>query len=232
LNSSYTDVITGNSDSFKNNLGSFLKELDDHIRELDSIYYSYSFLKNNLFSLDRNKLFLKKEELRLALYNRSLCFNIELVSRLPQDMVLNIKEYIGISYLEDLRKYSVSMRYFPNKKNDLLDMLRTWRKKDLRNYMRKIFLHYSFHYKDIRSLDSTLYVMPVLSYMKKNDIINVILTGTYKGTFYELHRDVWFLTRFLKERRICSLIARRNGVVVNISESSDSIISDSSSSSD
>jgi hypothetical protein len=183
-------------------LSSYLENLDNHIRELDGFYYSYSFLKNNLMFLEMKREKMRKEILGLALYKRTLDFDINCVSGLSNDVFLLIKEFVGNNYLEGLRKSSISLHYFSYTKVDLTDLLRTWRKKDLRNYMKKVYLHYSFRLRDIRSMDTKLYVFPVTNSSKKDNLIRIILCGSYKGSFYELHRDVWFLTRILKDKRL------------------------------
>jgi len=133
------------------------------------------------------------------LYERTLAFDITDLDYLPEDVVnYEILEFLGDDYIEIVRRRCIAKKHFAVAREKLSNLLWTWTIKDLRAYDKHLFMKYSIYVDRIdlfnfRQSKSTI---------KKGDLINHMLSGMYKCTFYNFQRDVYCLTHILAEKRI------------------------------
>jgi len=140
------------------------------------------------------------------LQERTLAFDITDLDYLPEDVVnYEILEFIGGDYMEIVRRRCISKKHFAVAREKLSELLWTWTIKDLRAYEKHLFMKYSI-YAD--RLDLFKYRQNK-STIKKGDLIDHMLSGVYKCSFYNFQRDVYCLTRILAEKRREKRMGRR-----------------------
>jgi hypothetical protein len=114
------------------------------------------------------------------------------ISMLPTELLCIISSFIGDDLLESVRRKCIADRFFPNARDDATAMLKLWRKVDLLYYSQQVFLRYNINFERNRwrriSIPKTA---------KKKALIENILAGKFKLSFYEFLRDVFILTRIL-----------------------------------
>ena len=118
------------------------------------------------------------------------------VSMLPTELIRIISSYVGDDVLESVRRKSIMDRFFPTARDDVMTLLKQWRKADLINYYHQVFLRYRINFERNRWRR-----IPVFKTSKKDVLIENILDGNFKLTFYDFLRDVFILSRILNSRR-------------------------------
>ena len=118
------------------------------------------------------------------------------VSMLPTELIRIISYYVGEDVLESVRQISIMNRFFPTARDDVMALLKQWRNVDLTNYYCQVFLRYRMNFERNRYRR-----ISVTKSTKKDVLIENILDGNFKLTFYEFLRDVFILSRILNSRR-------------------------------
>ena len=118
------------------------------------------------------------------------------ISALPTELLRIISSFIGDDVLESVRRKCIMDRFFPNARDDATAMLKLWRKVDLFHYSQQVFLRYHINFE--RNRWRRIYISKAA---KKEVLIENILSGKFKLTFYDFLRDVFILTRILNSRR-------------------------------
>jgi len=118
------------------------------------------------------------------------------VSMLPTELICIISSYVGEDVLKSVREISIMNRFFPTARDDVVALLKQWRKVDLTNYSYQVFLRYRVNFERNRYRR-----ISVTKSTKKEVLIENILDGNFKLTFYEFLRDVFILSRILNSRR-------------------------------
>lgn len=121
---------------------------------------------------------------------------VDMMSILPEVLVDHIYSFIGNDTLENVRKKCVMDRYFPDGRDDVFKLLKTWRNKDLTHFSKQVFLCYdfNFHHKQWKRVD-------IRKSSNKTALIEHILRCQFSLTFYEFLRDVFILSKILHDRR-------------------------------
>jgi beta-lactamase class D len=179
--------------------------------------------KLNYYETEANKDLLNKLQNINNLYIRTLEFNIETIKNIPDDVLDIIRAYIGEAFIEHVRQYNITEKYFqienanteqdissseinrnlyPNPsyhiKYNIEELLKKWRIVDLQSYAKQTFIRYDIDNNQSfrwrrRSLRTTI---------SKTEAIRFILRGTHKHSFYEFQRDIIILSRILSENKI------------------------------
>ena len=139
-------------------------------------------------------------------FERTLAFDMtDLDYHLPEDVVnYEILEFIGVDYIEKVLQRCVSKKHFAIARARLSELLWTWTMKDLRAYEKHVFMKYS-----ISANNFDLFTFHRnKSTIKKGELIEYLLSGPYKCSFYNFQRDVFCLTRILADKRRDKRIAR------------------------
>ena len=118
------------------------------------------------------------------------------ISMLPTELLRIISSFIGDDLLESVRRKCIMDRFFPNARDDATAMLKLWRKVDLFHYSQQVFLRYHINLE--RNRWRRIYISKTA---KKEVLIDHIIEGKFKLTFYDFLRDVFILTRILNSRR-------------------------------
>jgi len=183
--------------------------------------------KLNYYETEANKHLFNKLQNTNNLYIRTLQFNIETIKNIPDDVLDIIRAYIGENFIEHVRQYNITEKYFqientntntntqldissseintnsfPNPsyhiKNNIEELLKKWRIVDLQSYAKQTFIRY-----DIDNNPSFRWRRRSLrTTISKTEAIRFILRGTHKHSFYEFQRDIIILSRILSENKI------------------------------
>lgn len=166
--------------------------------------------KLNYYETEANKELFNKLQNTNNLYIRTLQFNIETIKNIPDEVLDIIRAYIGEAFIEHVRQYNITEKYFQIEntnpslnpsyhiKYNIEELLKKWRIVDLQSYAKQTFIRYdidnnqSFRWRR-RSLRTTI---------SKTEAIRFILRGTHKHSFYEFQRDIIILSRILSENKI------------------------------
>jgi hypothetical protein len=179
--------------------------VNDEIRFLEAKIKCLKKMKEEYFIYDtlcidlvKNEIFLKKHNLRYNLYIKTVKFDTDKVDNLPSDIINIIMEYIGKDYLNKIRQRCIHKKYFPNGREDMRTILKSWKKDDLYNYGQQTFLKYNintdcntFRYKTVWIVRS----------WTKDKMIDHITRNTMIYSFPDFQKDVYLITNILKERR-------------------------------
>jgi len=133
---------------------------------------------------------------RFALREPANAAGASFLLRLPDDLLRHIASFIGEDRLESVRRKCIMDRYFPNPRDDLVACLKKWRNCDLTHYSGQVFLRYRINFDRFRWRRT-----PLWKTGKKDDLIDNLLEGKQKLSFYEFLRDIFILTRILTSRR-------------------------------
>jgi len=173
----------------------FLENKMKYLKQMKEEYMIYDTLCINLV---KTEIFLKKHNLRYNLYLKTVKFDTDKVNNIPSDIINIIKEYIGEDYLNKIRGRCIYKKYFPNGREDMRTILKSWKKEDLYNYGQQTFLKYNistdcytFRYKTVWIVHS----------WTKDKMIDHITRNTMIYTFPDFQRDVYLITNILKEKR-------------------------------
>ena len=201
---------------------SFPIEIENGDREID-VNNILCRLQNNIDALTAQKIMYKSLHTKYTImadcnrlkeralmmkrfFERTLAFDMtDLDYHLPEDVVnYEILEFIGVDYIEKVRQRCVSKKHFAIARARLSELLWTWTMKDLRAYEKHVFMKYSISADRLdlfkfRKNKSTI---------KKGALIDYLLSGPYKCSFYNFQRDVFCLTRILAEKRREKRMAR------------------------
>jgi hypothetical protein len=120
----------------------------------------------------------------------------DIVSRLPYELIDVIRSYVGEDYLESVRQTCIMERYFISGRDDVMVLLKKWRNIDLLKFSEQVFLKYTFNIERNQWRRKT-----IRKSSKKVDIIENIIEGKFKLTFYDFLRDVFIVTKILNCRK-------------------------------
>ena len=173
----------------------FLENKIKCLKKIKEEYLSYDTL---CIDLVKNEILLKHNHIKYNLYMKTVIFNAYKVKNLPSDIVNVIREYIGEDYLIKIKQRCMNKKYFPNGREDMKTILKTWKKEDLYNYGQQTFLRYNinteyylFRYRKVWIVRS----------WTKDKMIDYITRNTMICTFPDFQRDVYLITNILKEKR-------------------------------
>lgn len=183
----------------QDNINDMIYHLQNNISELTAQRTAYKELhaKYNIIADCTQR---KESALTMKrLQERTLAFDMtDLDYHLPEDVVnYEILEFIGVDYMEMVRRRCIARKHFAVAREKLSELLWTWTVKDLRAYEKHLFMKYSI-YAD--RLDLFKFRQNKSS-IKKGDLIDHMLSGMYKCSFYNFQRDVYCLTHILAEKR-------------------------------
>lgn len=217
ITNDFKDIFTNTNTA--NKIHCYVDELQTNIDNMSRLQCYYSDLADvkkryDIVSEKRNR-----EQLVYDLCVKSLKFKCGRLDRLPEDVISHIRGFIGEEVLSGVRKRCISRRYFMNAKEDLKSLLKTWKVKHLLQYMNHTYLLYDVRPNDI--LNGRSYKLHIKRSSSKSALIDYILKGIYKSSFYELQRDVYIISSILKSSRSSSRKPRqRKPTIINETESS------------
>jgi hypothetical protein len=164
---------------------------------LSELKSSLSFFRSNKKKLNELQKKERKYKLMHDLYLNSLNFNCEKCNYLPEDIVRILQEYIGEDTLHMVRKTCISKKYFSNPKVQFRSLFTSWNIKHLKLYCKHVFLKYQIHLNNDRKFQRNR----LFSSFNKNEIIDYILQGIYKFSFYNFLRDIHIITGILRQNK-------------------------------
>ena len=194
ITNNFKDIFTNTNTA--NKIDCYVSELQSNIDNMSKLQCYYSDLsdvknRHDIVSEKRDK-----EQLVFDLCVKTLKFKSNRLDRLPGDIISHIRGFIGEEFLSDVRKRCISRIYFPNGKEDLKLLLNGWKVKHLLKYMSHSYLLYDVRPNDI--LNGRSYKLRIKRNSNKSTLIDYILKGVYKSSFYELQRDVYIISSILK----------------------------------
>jgi len=180
-------------------------------------------LRKNMEQLNRQMQYLlttKQNSVRVELDKKqcrnTLLFNLEKVKQKLNSDVLNIIcEFVGETFIENIRRIGIQRKYFPLTHFDLQTMLLKWKKNDLQKFEKNyLYLRYDLsnvNREIIYSYDDDDYFMyfnetRIYGYFvsakqrgnikkqTKNTIVDRILNRDNIENYYPFQRNVWLLT--------------------------------------
>jgi hypothetical protein len=177
-------------------LGKCLRELDTIMTANDAAFVSYQTHYDNQF--ERNVLLAKLESnrLQLRLHNRGFALDYNSLETLPEDMVGEIREFIGEEFLSHIRHRSIQTRYFPGRKDDIIASLMSWRMRELKMFATHLYLNFK-----ISLDDNDIYTLCRTKGTNKRDFIQWIVDRRNQILFFPFVRDVAIITRALRTKR-------------------------------
>lgn len=139
---------------------------------------------------------LEKANLERRLRDRAIAFDMTWLVELPEDVVnYVILEFLGDDFIEQIRRRSVAKNHFRVARTQLSDLLWKWNKRDLLRFEKqRVFLRYSIDNYGFSQNETRRTV-------SKTDLIERMLEGRYKCSFYPFQRDVFILTSLIAERK-------------------------------
>ena len=164
---------------------------------LSQLKSSLSFFRSNKKKINELQKKEKKYKLMHDLYLNSLNFNCDKCKYLPEDIERILKEYIGEDTLHMVRKTCISKKYFSNPKVQLCSLFASWNMKHLKLYCKHVFLKYQIYLNNDRKFQRNR----LFSSLNKNEIIDYILHGIYKSSFYNFLRDIHIITGVLRQNK-------------------------------
>jgi hypothetical protein len=197
ITNDFKDIFTNMDTS--NKIDCYVDELQKNIDSIQKLQCYYSDLADVKKRYDIVSEKRDKEQLVYDLCVKSLKFKCNRVDKLPEDVISHIRGFIGEEVLSGVRKRCISRRYFMNAKEDLKSLLNTWKVKHLLQYMNHTYLLYDVRPNDI--LNGRSYKLHIKRSSSKSALIDYILKGIYKSSFYELQRDVYIISSILKSSR-------------------------------
>jgi hypothetical protein len=197
ITNDFKDIFTNANTA--NKIDCFVSELQTNIDNMTRLQCYYSDLADVKKRYDIVSEKRDKEQLVYDLCVKTLKFKCSRVDRLPGDIISHIRGFIGEEFLSDVRKRCISRLYFPNGKEDLKPLLNTWKVKHLLKYMSHSYLLYDVRPNDI--LNGRSYKLHIKRSSNKSTLIDYILKGVYKSSFYELQRDIYIISSILKTSR-------------------------------
>lgn len=221
ITNDFKDIFTNTNTS--NKIDCYVKELQtniDSIYKLQCYYSDLSDVKKRYDIVSKKR---DREQLVYDLCVKSLKFKCNRVDKLPEDVISHIRGFIGEEFLSGVRKRCISRRYFMNSKEDLKSLLNTWKVKHLLQYMNHAYLLYDVRPNDI--LNGRSYKLHIKRSSSKSMLIDYILKGIYKSSFYELQRDVYIISSILKSSRSSRKPRQRKPTIV-IEPGSSSVLQD------
>ena len=193
--SSNTDTSSENSSTTINN---YIRNIKKSTLILSQLKSSLSFFRSTKKKINELQKKEKKYKLMHDLYLNSLKFNCDKCNYLPEDIVRILQEYIGEDTLHMVRKTCISKKYFSNSKVQLRSLFASWNMKHLKLYCKHVFLKYQIYLNNDRKYERNR----IFSSFNKNEIIDYILFGIYKSSFYNFLRDVHIITGILRQNKI------------------------------
>jgi len=216
ITNDFKDIFTNTNTA--NKIDCYVDELQTNIDNMSRLQCYYSDLADVKKRYDIVSEKRDREQLVYDLCVKSLKFKCGRVDRLPEDILSHIRGFIGEEVLSGVRKRCISRIYFPNGKEDLKSLLNTWKVKHLLQYMSHSYLLYDVRPNDI--LNGRSYKLHIKRSSNKSTLIDYILKGIYKSSFYELQRDVYIITSILKSSRTSRKPRQRKPTIINETESS------------
>jgi hypothetical protein len=197
ITNDFKDIFT--NENTVNKIHCYVDELQQNIDNMHRLQCYYSDLSDVKKRYDIISEKRDKEQLVFDLCLKTLKFKCNRVEKLPGDIISHIQGFIGDEFLSNVRKRCISRIYFPNGKEDLKMLLNGWKVKQLLKYMGHSYLLYDVRPNDI--LNGRSYKLHIKRSSAKSTLIDYILKGVYKSTFYELQRDVYIISSILKSSR-------------------------------
>ena len=184
-----------------------ISQTDDEIRRLEKriktltktrdIYVKFDI---TIFEIIKQNALLKSYHIKYRLYLKTIKLDINKIKVLPQDILNNIIEYIGSDHLTNVQNHCIYKKHFPGGPENMRTILKSWKKKHLLQYEKQVFLRYNMYLNYIPySFTRTRQLMSIT----KDRIIENITRNNKIFTFHEFHRDVYFLTKLLNEKKPC-----------------------------
>ena len=175
-----------------------IRFLENKIKCLKKMKEEYMIYDTLCIDLVKNEIFLKKHNLRYNLYLKTVNFDTTNVNNLPEDVINIIQEYIGVDHLTKIRQRCMSKKYFPNGREDMRTILKSWKKEDLYNYGQHTFLKYNINTDNRHYRFRKVWIVRSWT---KDKMIDHITRNTMTYNFPEFQRDVYLITKILKEKR-------------------------------
>lgn len=190
-----------------------IRILENKIKYLKQMKEDYLIYDTLCIDLVKNEILLKKHILRYNLYIKTVNFDMNKVKNIPSDIINVIKEYMGEDNLNKIRQRCIHKKYFPNGREDMRTILKSWKKEDLYNYGRQTFLKYNintdchtFRYKTVWIVRS----------WTKDKMIDHITRNTMIYSFPDFQRDVYLITNILKEKRSKKKPKKQSNSIVDV----------------
>jgi hypothetical protein len=216
ITNDFKDIFTNTNTA--NKIDCYVDELQTNIDNMSRLQCYYSDLADVKKRYDIVYEKRDREQLVYDLCVKSLKFKCNRIDKLPEDVISHIRGFIGEEFLSGVRKRCISRRYFMNGKEDLKSLLNTWKVKHLLQYMNHAYLLYDVRPNDI--LNGRSYKLHIKRSSSKSMLIDYILKGIYKFSFYELQRDVYIISSILKSSRSSRKPRQRKPTIVIEPESS------------
>jgi hypothetical protein len=179
----------------------YLYNIQSNITRLSKVYSSFYEYRENNVKINTYTTQKKILTLKYNLYVKSLQFDINQFQNLPGDIQRNVSEYLGTEYLENIRERCIANNLGTNTKESLVNLLKTWTLKDLRNYLNHVYFKYKIYDDDMKYGDTYSVRRKYKKNSNKEDTIKYILGGSHKITFYILRRDINIISKILKNKR-------------------------------
>jgi hypothetical protein len=177
-----------------------IRRMEKRIKTLAKIRDEYVKFDDAIFEIIKQKAFLKSYHIKYRLYLKTIKLDINKIKVLPHDIINNIIEYVGNEHLTNIQNHCICKKYFPGGPEDMRTFLKSWKKKHLLQYEKQVYLRYILHFHNV----PYSFTRPRrLQTITKDRIIENITRNSKIFTFHEFHRDVYFLTKILNEKKPC-----------------------------
>ena len=196
--SNQSSSLDTSSDISLTTINKYIYNIKKSTLMLSQIKSSLSFFRSNKKKLNELQNKEIKYKIMRDLYLNSLNFNCDKCKYLPEDIERILKEYIGEDTLNMVRKTCISKKYFLNPKVQLRSLFVSWNIKHLKLYCKHVFLKYQIYLNNDRKFERNR----LFSSLNKNEIIDYILHGIYKSSFYNFLRDIHIITGILRQNKI------------------------------
>jgi len=183
-----------------------IRFLEKKIKCLKKMKEEYMIYDTLCIDLVKNEIFLKKHSLKYDLYLKTIKFDTTNVNNLPEDTINIILEYIGKDYLTNIRQRCMNKKYFPNGREDIKNTLKIWKKEDLYNYGQHAFLKYNINTENRYYRFRKVWIVRSWT---KDKMIDYITRNTMIYTFPDFQRDVYLITKILKENRCKKKLSKK-----------------------
>jgi hypothetical protein len=175
-----------------------IRFLENKIKCLKKMKEDYTTFDMLTIDLVKNETFLRKYHLKYDLYLKMVRLDTKNINKLPEDTIKIIHEYIGEDYLNEIRHHCMYKKYFPHGREDIKNTLKLWKKEELINYGNQTFLRYNINTENRYYRFRKIWIVRSWT---KDKIIDQITRNTMIYTFPDFQRDIYIITKLLKEKR-------------------------------
>jgi hypothetical protein len=194
----------------------FNKNIIDILRKTEKLKYNYE-------RLEKYKHREKRREYERQYCKNTILLNVDLMcNKLDNDIINNIRSFVGEELIEGIRILGVQEKYFKYQKKVLKEMLSGWKREHLSNYIKDhYYMMYSFNniQPNIYDYDGEDYMeyfysneidemykfqsLPITNIKNsKKKYIDEVLEYNNIIFYYKFQRDIYIISKILKENKL------------------------------